>query len=193
MEPIDIYLMYCAMKAHFGKSDYDFIKYEGKSKVSRDSFWKRKDRSFFVKLSRKYKSKDEIKDYLVSNFVKENKGWVGNFTDENYIQWKNNNLIELFKKDISLLLKNFEDGKIIFVVPKNGHPKLLREYLGKRISIETMIILDEITNYTSNWNISLKDDVVWPNINYLMNNYKKFLTIDKKQCRIDLFKSIKKE
>ena len=47
MEPIDIYLMYCAMKAHFGKSDYDFIKYEGKSKVSRDSFWKRKDRSFF--------------------------------------------------------------------------------------------------------------------------------------------------
>ena len=38
MEPIDVYLMYCAMKAHFSKNEYDFVKYDGKSKVSRDSF-----------------------------------------------------------------------------------------------------------------------------------------------------------
>ena len=25
MQPIDAYLMYCAMKAHFDKGDYDFI------------------------------------------------------------------------------------------------------------------------------------------------------------------------
>ena len=48
MQPIDAYLMYCAMKAHFDKSDYDFIKYNGKSKVSRESFYKRNDRIFFV-------------------------------------------------------------------------------------------------------------------------------------------------
>jgi len=48
MQPIDAYLMYCAMKAHFDKSDYDFVKYNGKSKVSRDSFYKRNDRIFFV-------------------------------------------------------------------------------------------------------------------------------------------------
>ena len=51
MQPIDAYLMYCAMKAHFDKSDYDFIKYNGKSKVSRDSFYNRNDRIFFVKLT----------------------------------------------------------------------------------------------------------------------------------------------
>ena len=56
MQPIDAYLMYCAMKAHFDKSDYDFVKYNGKSKVSRDSFYKRNDRIFFVKLTKKYKS-----------------------------------------------------------------------------------------------------------------------------------------
>ena len=44
MEPIDVYIMYCAMKAHFSRKDYDFFKYGGKTKVSRDSFWKRKDR-----------------------------------------------------------------------------------------------------------------------------------------------------
>ena len=54
MEPIDVYLMYCAMKAHFSKNDYDFFTYKGKSRVPRNSFYKRKDRGFFVKLSRKY-------------------------------------------------------------------------------------------------------------------------------------------
>ena len=70
MEPIDVYLMYCAMKAHFGNTDYDFITYKGKSRVSRDSFYKRKDRFFFVKLSRKYKEYNEIRDYFISNFIK---------------------------------------------------------------------------------------------------------------------------
>ena len=191
MEPIDVYLMYCAMKAHFGKSDYDFVKFDGKSKVSRNSFWKRKDRSFFVKLSRKYKTSNEIKNYLVSNFVKENKGWVGNFTDENYTQWKNMSMIEMFEKDITPLLQDFDKGKFIFAVPESSHPKLLKEYLGKRVSLETMIILDELMEYSLRWNVQLKDDLMWPSINLLMNNYKKFLTIDKEKCRIILLKFVK--
>ena len=47
--------------------DYDFIKYGGKSKVSRDSFYKGMI-EFFVKLTRKYKSKDDIQDYLRLTF-----------------------------------------------------------------------------------------------------------------------------
>ena len=191
MEPIDTYLMYCAMKAHFGKSDYDFVRFGGKSKVSRNSFWKRKDRSFFVKLSRKYKTSNEIKDYLVSNFVKENKGWGCNFTDKNYTQWKNMNMIELFEKDITPLLQNFDEGRFMFAVPENSHPKLLKEYLGKRVSLETMIILDELMEYSLRWNVQLKGDLMWPSINLLMNNYKKFLTIDKDKCRIVLFKFVR--
>ena len=76
------------MKAHFDKGDYDFIKYGGKSKVSRDSFYKRNDRIFFVKLTRKYKSKDDIQDYLLSNFLIYPKGWVGKFHEDNYIEWQ---------------------------------------------------------------------------------------------------------
>ena len=76
MQPIDAYLMYCAMKAHFDKSDYDFVKYNGKSKVSRNSFYKRNDRIFFVKLTRKYKSKEDVQDYLLANFLIHPKGWV---------------------------------------------------------------------------------------------------------------------
>ena len=44
MEAIDVYLMYCALKAHFGKGDYDYITYHGKTKIKRNSFYIRKDR-----------------------------------------------------------------------------------------------------------------------------------------------------
>ena len=71
MEPIDVYMMYCAMKAHFGKGNYDFIDYKGKTKITRNSFYKRKDRYFFVKLSRKYDTEEELKNYLISNFIKD--------------------------------------------------------------------------------------------------------------------------
>ena len=74
MEPIDVYLMYCAMKAHFHKSNYDYVKYKGKTRISRDTFYKRKDRAFFVRLSRKYKSEEDIKNYFLSNFIKDRKG-----------------------------------------------------------------------------------------------------------------------
>ena len=57
MQAVDVYLMYCALKAHFGKGDYDFVKYGGKSSATKDSFWKRTDRLFFVKTQRKYKKK----------------------------------------------------------------------------------------------------------------------------------------
>ena len=90
MEPIDVYLMYCAMKAHFGKGDYDFVTYKGKTRIKRDTFYKRKDRSFFVRVSRKYKTEQEIQNYFVSNFIKDKKGYIANFNDENYESWKLN-------------------------------------------------------------------------------------------------------
>ena len=69
MEPIDVYLMYCAMKAHFSKNDYDFFTYKGKSRVSRNSFYKRKDRIFFVKLSKKYLQEEDFKNYMLAYFI----------------------------------------------------------------------------------------------------------------------------
>ena len=53
-------------------------------------------------------------------------------------------------------------------VPDNSHPKLLKEYLGKRISLETMVILDGIFDYSSKWDKKMSDDVMWPDIKKLI-------------------------
>jgi len=189
MEPIDVYLMYCAMKAHFGKSDYDFVTYKGKTRIRRESFYERKDRSFFVKLSRKYETEDQIKNYFVANFIKDKKGYIANFNDENYESWKlkRKGFFEMFEVEMKPLVESFED---MFIVENGQHPKLMREFLGGRVSLETLIILDELVNYGPDWIKELKDDIIWIDLNNLMDNYERFLTIDQEQYKIRLLKLI---
>ena len=189
MEPIDIYLMYCAMKAHFGNTDYDFITYRGKSRVSRDSFYKRKDRFFFVKLSRKYKEYDEIRDYFISNFIKDRNGYISSFNDENYENWKirRYSFYGIFSEEIKPFVKEFNP---LFEVKKSEHPKLMKEFLGGRLSLETLIVLDELVKFTKKWNQKLKDDIIWSDLKKIMNDYKRFLTIDKNKYRIQLLNLI---
>ena len=189
MEPIDVYLMYCAMKAHFGKGDYDFVTYKGKTRIKRDTFYKRKDRSFFVKLSRKYKTEQEIQNYFVSNFIKDKKGYIANFNDENYESWKlkRQGFFDLFEVEMKPLVEAFED---LFTVTNGQHPKLMREFLGGRVSLETVIILDELVNFGPDWDKTLEGDIIWSDLNNLIDNYERFLTIDQEQYKIRLLKLI---
>jgi hypothetical protein len=189
MEAIDTYLMYCALKAHFGKTDYDFVTYHGKTRIKRDSFYKRKDRGFFVKISRKYKTEENVKNYFVSNFIKDSKGYVSNFSDENSEEWKDKraNFYNQFTLEIGPFVKNFNP---IFFIKDDEHPILLKEYLGKRVSLETLIILDELVEFTKTWNKKLSEDYIWQDIKKLMNNYKRFLTLDKNKYRIQLLNLI---
>jgi|TARA_R110002167_G_scaffold245181_1_gene450601 hypothetical protein len=189
MEPIDVYLMYCAMKAHFGKSDYDFVTYKGKTRIKRDTFYKRKDRSFFVRLSRKYKTEQEITNYFVANFIKDKKGYIANFNDENFDSWKlkRQGFFDLFEVEMKPLVDAFED---LFKIENGQHPKLMKEFLGGRVSLETLIILDELVNFDPNWNRELEDDIIWIDLRNLMDNYERFLTIDQEQYKIRLLKLI---
>ena len=193
MEPIDVYLMYCALKAHFGKGDYDYVTYEGKTKIKRESFYKRKDRGFFVKVARKYKNENDIKNYFVSNFIKNRNGYIADFSDENYQSWKlkRQGFFDQFDVEMKPLVEAFEN---LFIVKDGQHPKLLREFLGGRVSLETMIILDELVSYgtfkSDEWNKEMGEDIIWIDLRNLMDNYERFLTIDVKKYRIRLLKLI---
>ena len=88
MEPVEVYLMYCAIKAHFSRKGYDYHKYGGKTKTKKMSFYKRNDRLFFVRIARKYKDKRDVENYFVSNFLADKNGYIKNFSEDNYLNWK---------------------------------------------------------------------------------------------------------
>lgn len=188
MQAVDVYLMYCALKAHF-QGDYDYHKFGGKTKTKRESYYKRKDRFFFAKTAVKYED-TEVLNYFVSNFIHDRSGYIANFTDKNYETWMNKRAMfyEIFSQEMQPFVKNFEP---LFECESGQHPTLLKEYMGKRISLETMIVLDDLVEFSKRWDKELVwDDFVWPDVKKLMNNYKGFLTINTDKYRMKLLKLI---
>ena len=50
MDAFNAFKIYMGLKAHFN-SDYDFTKYGGKTRASKSSYLKRKDKHFFGKVA----------------------------------------------------------------------------------------------------------------------------------------------
>lgn len=183
MMPFDAYRTYISLKNHFTSEKYDYHKYCGKSRATVQSFYKRKDRFWFEKLSRQKKD-DEVIEFFVANFVlcdDPQSLWIGEMIKEgenNYLKWKKRiqSLSYSFKEEIETIFtsKNFNEQ---FEVKENKHPKILKEYLQGNISLESMIILDRILDYKNNFDKKL-DDPIWKFVSMRMLKYSSFLNTD---------------
>ena len=189
MTPIEVYKTYLAFKNHFTKKNYDYFKYCGKTNASVSAFNKRKDRYFFERMSRK-KDEDEIKQFFLANFIEcddPERLWIGEIIrsgNDYYSSWlkRFQGLTYLFENESEFITKqNFED---LFSVKGYSHPEILKKYLQKDISIETMVILDTMLNYTKDFNKKMSDPV-WETVGLKIKKYKPFLNIN-----IDRFKEI---
>ena len=184
-EGYDAYTLYLGIKLHFHSKDYDFIKYNGKVKSDINSFLKRKDKYHFGKLFKTHKQ--ELQDFYIANLSLKDL-WAGDLLDNEcvkvYKDWKNRNqkLSYLFETEVSDLLRKRSINKVLEV--KNGqHPILLKEFLGKKISLETMCILDEIIGYTNDWERLISENLVYPDIQNKINKYKSFVSVDIKKYK----------
>tara|TARA_R100000353_G_scaffold174416_2_gene142358 strand:+ start:1553 stop:2164 length:612 start_codon:yes stop_codon:yes gene_type:complete len=183
-EGFDAYKTYLALKRHF-TSDYDYFKYNGKVRAGVESFLKRNDKFFFRKLAKKYDDK-ELVDFFVSNFIVSD-NWIGNLisqeSEDNYVRFKKRreSLSYHFDNELHWLVdycrsRDLELNKLLLVVD-NNHPLLLKLLLQKKISIETIIIMDSILKFLKHWDNNL-DDIVWEEKKRLIVKYNKFLTYD---------------
>ncbi len=183
MTPFECYKLYLSLKNHFTKPNYDYHKYCGKTKASLESFYKRKDRFFYEKLSRQ-KSDKEIEEFFISNFVScsdPQSLWIGEIQrdgETRYREWlkKIQSLSYTFKGEIESIFlgKNFDD---LFLISGNKHPQILKEYLQNNMSLETFLILDKILGFRKRFDKKLLDPV-WETISMRMKKYSAFLNID---------------
>mgnify|MGYP001200599540 FL=1 len=190
-EGINAYKTYLAIRNHFNTS-YDYFKYNGKIKVSDDSFLKRRDKFMFAKLERRYNS-NELVYFFVANFLDDNNSWsgslIGSESEKNYLEWRKRieSLKYNFKNECEKIKDELEKKDIsfdeMFVVLEGNHPDLLRWYLGKHISLETFTIFDGILNFIKQWTLDLKDDIMYNSVRDLTLNYKPFLKVDNKTYR----------
>lgn len=186
------FAMFHALKLHFTGS-YDYVKYNGKTNVSKQSFSTRKDKFTFYRLSRKY-SLEELRNYYISNFIVQDVNWIGDITgpdnEENYKKWQKRiqSLTYQFESDIVYLLDNHTD---MFKVESGNYPKLLVETMHGKVAIETLVILNDLLNFFPMWEKKISDDIVWPALKTKCEKYKPFLFYDKNKLKTILQEKIK--
>jgi hypothetical protein len=193
MSPFEVYKSYISIKNHFCNPKYDYFKYGGKSRVTETSFKKRKDIYWFQRLSRQ-KSDDEVKAYFVANFVEcddPERLWIGDIIrngEDIYTEWlkKSQSLSYLFMTEAEVFItkKNFNE---LFECKTGTHPEIIKKYLQKGISLETLTILDMILEYVKDFDKKLTDPI-WKFVSLRIRKYKCFLNID-----VAKYKSLLKE
>ena len=193
MMAFDAYRCYLSLKNHFTKDHYDYIKYRGKTRATKQAFYKRKDRFWFEKFARS-KNDKEVEEFFVSNFISTTDPatmWIGDMIkngEARYIDWKKKveSLSYNFKEETSSVFadNNFD---AMFHIDGSRHPDILKEYLGGKISLETMVICDIILGYVKEWDKKLNDPV-WETVSMKIKKYKPFLNID-----VQRYKKILKE
>ena len=199
MDGFDVYKIYLAIKLHFTSDSYDYFKHNGKTTARLNTFTKRRDRYFFHKLSRSYSSSACV-DYFVAGFIGSDTVWIGDVVgksgQENYTRWQKRieSLSYVFEGDVNTLLEFIEEKKIkfddLFKVKDGQHPPLVKLYIANKITIESMIILDDILNYTKQFNKQIKETVIWPKKYKLLMNYKPFLKYNTTKMKMIIKKKI---
>ena len=190
MSPLETYQSYLALKLHFG-GKYDYFKYGGKTSASSSSFDKRKDKFKFVKLSRKL-SDPQILEYYLANFIR-GKEWIGDFDQKNWLEHKkvNQSLEYVYENDIEKLLTLVEEFDILFRVGEGTHPKLVKAYLGKKVSLETLVILEKVLHYREQFDAKISETYIWPKVSLLIKKYEPFLEIDVRAFRMKTLTLVK--
>ncbi|NDB57771.1 hypothetical protein EB001_04935 [bacterium] len=182
MTAFESYKMYVALKLHFTTDNYDYFKFNGKTKITEENFQKRKDRYFFKKLTNKHKD-SEILSYFVANFIHDSSNWIGTMIktdgEENYQEWKRRieSLHYKFSEDVDFLLSEVDEFDQLFNL--NGtHPPLLKFLLGKKISMETFVIINQILNFIPKFDTMITEQLIWKDVRRTALKYAPFIDAD---------------
>jgi len=192
MNGYDLYGLYQAIKLHFSSEQYNFFQYDGKTRISVDAFQKRRDKFLFHRLARKYRD-EEMVPFLVANFVDRDDNWTKSLLEEEaeqaYRDWKRrtDSMSKVYVEDLQKIANknNFNE---LFKVEDGQFPKLLVLFMQKDVTIETMVILNNIFNFIRIWDKKISDDIIYPKVSRKIRKYGAFLNIN-----VDKYKSLSKE
>lgn len=171
MNGLETYRLFQSIRLHFKNPKYNVIESRGRIKgCTQEVFDNRNDKYLFEKLGKKFNKLSDLAMFFVSNFAYGNDQVI--YSDEsfdNYIEWKRRreSITKIFEDDYTIISEHTEPFKV-----DGMEPMALKLYLSKKISIETLCILDvelDIINKYS-WD---DVDILWKDV---------FLLIKKTSC-----------
>lgn len=171
----EAYEQYVALKLHFRDWNYDWFHFGGRTRITVETFKKRKDKYWFDKLVKIHSPFQR----LLANCAVNPQSWIKDIVSapEVYLDWqgRQDTLTRTFTKEIERLKTIFSEN---FLYKPGMHPYLVREYMGGRISLETITIISDLTDCVSVWGSEVEDDPLFESIIMRIVKYSPFLSYD---------------
>ena len=150
---------YLALKLHFNNDKYNVFENKGNIKYSYENFNSRNDRHIFEKLARKFDTDKDLIQFLVANFAygHDNMIFAIEEANEYYLEWqkRKQSISRIFKDDLNTIelesQKNALSLDQIINFTLNEYPSIIKLYLGKKIDIESISILNDLLDFIPKW------------------------------------------
>lgn len=180
MNSFEVYQLCRSLSAHF-TSSYDFFKYNGKVRADPEKFKNSKQFFAYKKLS----SHIDPKGFILSNILENPKIYIFDLInssdcDKIYKDWalRTESLSYIFSQEI----KNLDDDlKSNFICEEKQLPKIVLLYFKKKISLETLTILLDITKSIKYIDKELDGNSIWQELSFKVKKYMPFLQYEKKK------------
>jgi hypothetical protein len=152
-----VYQHYLALKKHYTNDKYDVFT-SPRVPVPEGTFAKRNDRKLWDAFAARFAKAPDVMDYMVANFAYGNPSffWDSESGDANHAIWKGNKqkITYLFEGDLNTIRSFVEkcSGEVdVINFDGSTPPHLLNLFLGKKISLESMVILNSGLGYIDQW------------------------------------------
>ena len=169
MDGFKAYRYYLAIKLHFSTDKFNVFENRGNVRGTREAFNARNDRYIFEKLANKMPNDRDIIQFFVANFAygKDTAIYEGKEADDNYMEWRKRkeSISKVFVDDLTVILHTVEVNKLkhtaIFEFTDNEYPIALKLFLGGKITIESLRIIDDFTDVIEKWKNHPSVKYIW--------------------------------
>lgn len=182
MTPFQCYQRYLVLKRHFGDPGFNGEKYNWKTNASLASFDKRRDKYFFHTLSKK----PDPEGLLVSNLVQDPDTWIRDLVQSPdaascHTAWvkRRDSLTRVFQSELELLNDEMQSNFLV----SDQWPSVFALYRQKKLSLETLVLLDDILSLVPYWDKSIKENIVWPILRNKIIKYRSFIQFDRQKIK----------
>jgi hypothetical protein len=194
LSEFNAFQIFCAMKLHFKSDKYDYIKYNGATRVTQESYNQRKDKYMFQKLAKKY-TKENLEHLLSANLYREPDIWVGKlFQDQSMKRYYKK--MEFVTSPSYFVAKEMEkllsatDFKELFHQSEPGNAtEFFAALVDEQISPETYIVVNDILQFEKKW--VTDNEYIWGTEKKLLTKLKPFAKYDRSLCQKKLLEVLK--
>lgn len=178
MDGLKAYRYFMALKLHFTTTTFDVFVNRGHVKITPSKFATRNDRFLFEKLAKVFPNDKDFIQYVASNYMYGNPNMIydhqeGQINYTEYIKRKQS-MTHVFASDLATIVNSGSN----YTFSGTNIPDMLQLLLAKRITVETVIILDAFDGIINKMKESPQVALLFSTDLLRLEKSRKFVTYD---------------